>query len=125
MTSIDTSAAQIATPIQFIKGAMSAQAPGQFSTPDQQIPFTVQAQAGQLMIVNVIGLTPMLATQGVVVFPNGQQTGGPGGVVMNQVLQESGTYSIRAGQHTMATNLPQGELLVEVIVLPPYLLNPQ
>jgi hypothetical protein len=125
MTSIDTSAAQIATPITFLPGALSAQAPGHFSTPDQQVLFTVQAEAGQFMIVNVIPRSQGLATQGVVVFPNGQQTGGPGGVVMNQALQESGTYSIRAGQHTMATNLPEGDLLVEVIVLPPYLLNQQ
>lgn len=125
MTSIDTSAAQIATPIQFIQGALSAQAPGHISTADQKLSYSVVAEAGQFMIVNVIGRTPMMATEGTVAFPNGQGTGAPGGVVMNQVLPVSGTYVITAGQHLMATNVPQGDLVVEVIVLPSYVLNQQ
>lgn len=123
MSTIDTSAAQTATPIRFLQGALSAHAPGHFSSPYQQVEFTVQAQAGQFMIVNVIPRSPELGTQGTVTFPNGQGTGGPGGVVMNQVLQESGTYTIRAGQHQMASNLPEGDLLVEVIVLASDVLN--
>ena len=124
MSSTDTSTQQ-ATPIQFIAGALSAQAPGHFSSAGQQVSFTVQAEAGQFMIVNVIPRTPGLGTEGVVRFPDGQGTGGPGGVVMNQALQQSGTYTIQAGQSQMASNLPEGDLLVEVIVLPPAVLSQQ
>ena len=123
MTTTDPSAAQAATPIQFIQGALSAQVPGHFGGAGGQAVFTVQAEAGQFMIVNVIPQTPGLGTQGTVLFPGGQGTGGPGGVVMNQTLQESGTYTIQAGQHQMASNLPEGDLLVEVIILPSYVLN--
>lgn len=122
MSTTDTPTQQ-ATPIQFIPGALSAQAPGHFSGAGGQAVFTVQAEAGQFMIVNVIPQTPGLGTQGVVLFPGGGQTGGPGGVVMNQTLQQSGTYTIQAGQHQMASNLPEGNLLVEVIILPSYVLN--
>lgn len=125
MTSIDTSAAQITTPIEFIKGALSAQVTGHISSADQKLSYSVAAEAGQFMIVNVIGRTPFMATQGIVAFPNGQQTGAPGGVVMNQALQESGTYVITAGQHLMATDVPEGDITVEVIVLPSFLLNQQ
>lgn len=125
MTSIDTSAAQVTTPIDFIKGAFSAQVTGHISSADQKLSWSVVAEEGQFMIVNVIGRTPMMATDGVVAFPNGQGTGGPGGVVMNQTLPASGTYTITAGQHLMATNVPEGDLVVEVIVLPSYLLNQQ
>ncbi|HEX6373225.1 MAG TPA: hypothetical protein VF006_30150 [Longimicrobium sp.] len=125
MSTTDTPAAQTATPIEFMHGAFSAQVEGHIGTADQKLSYSVVAEEGQFMIVNVIGRTPMMATDGVVVFPNGQQTGGPGGVVMNQALPASGTYIITAGQHLMATNVPEGDLVVEVIVLPSYLLNQQ
>lgn len=125
MTTIDTVAAQIATPITFLPGALSAQAPGHFRSEFQQVRFTVQAEAGQRMIVNVIPRTPTLGTQGLVGFPKGHAIAAPGGVVMDQVLQESGTYTILAGQYAMASDLSEGDLLVEVILLPPYLLDRQ
>ncbi|HEX2080125.1 MAG TPA: hypothetical protein VHG08_20660 [Longimicrobium sp.] len=123
MTTSDTSGAQTPTPIQFLPGAMSAQVPGHISSMGQQLTYSLQAQAGQFMIVNVISTTPGMGTEGTVQFPGGGGTGQPGPVVMNQTLQQSGTYTIQVGQSQMASNLPQGDLLVEVIILPSSVLS--
>ena len=112
-------------PITLLPGALSAQVPGHFSQENQHCGFTVSASTGETLIVNVIPRTPGLGTAGPVAFPGGGQTGGPGGVIMNQVLQQSGTYTIEAFQDTMASNLEQGDLVVEVVRLPAWLTSPQ
>ena len=119
------SAATSLQPITLLPGALSAQTAGHFSQQNQHCGFTVSAGAGETLIVNIIPVTPMLGTAGTVAFPGGGQTGGPGGVIMNQVLEQSGTYTIEAFQNTMASNLSQGDLVVEVVRLPAWLTSSQ
>jgi hypothetical protein len=111
--------------ITLLDGALSAQAPGEFTYQTEGTTYTVSANAGETLIVNIIPVTPMLAMAGTVAFPGGGQTGGPGGIIVNQVLTQSGTCTIEAFQHTMASNLDQGDFVVEVVLLPAWLTSPQ
>ena len=111
--------------ITLLDGALSAQAPGEFTYQTERTTYTMSADAGETLIVNIIPVTPMLAMAGTVTFPDGGQTGGPGGVIMNQVLAQSGTCTIQAFQHTMASNLDQGDFVVEVVLLPAWLTSSQ
>lgn len=117
MSSTDTPTQQ-ATPIQFLPGAMSAQVPGYITSMGQQLSYSVQAEAGQFMVVNVISLTSGMGTEGSVQFPGGGGTGQPGPLIMNQTLPQSGTYTIQVAQDQMASNMSQGNVMVEVIILP-------
>jgi hypothetical protein len=111
--------------ITLLDGALSAQAPGEFTQENERTTYTVSANAGETLIVNIIPVTPELAMAGAVAFPGGGQTGGPGGVIVSQVLAESGTCTIQAFQHTMASNLDQGDFVVEVVLLPAWLTSSQ
>lgn len=42
------------------------------------------------------------ATRGVVIFPSSQQDGGPGGVIFDGILPETGDYRIRITESSMA-----------------------
>jgi hypothetical protein len=105
-----------ARPIKFARGAFSAQVRGQFTKANQAVYFTLSAKAGQHMLVNVVPQTAGLATEGVVILPNGRQDGGPGGVVFDGDLSQTGDYTIKVAQHLMASSLPRGAFLLEVII---------
>jgi hypothetical protein len=82
-------------PIVFKSGQKSGYAEGQFSGKFHEVYFWFHACAGQHLIVQITPLTPGLVTAGVVIFPSGKQDGGPGGIVFNSELTESGKYRIR------------------------------
>jgi hypothetical protein len=85
--------------IVFRRGAYSAQASSTLTGIRSEKWFSVRARAGQNMIIVVIGRGP---TRGTVVFPNGQQSGQPGGLIFNGSLPVSGPYRIRVTESTMA-----------------------
>lgn len=113
-----------ATPVEFIQGALSVQVRGDVPQ-DAPAVYTVQAESGQQMIVNLIPQAPGLSLGGTVLFPEGQQTGGPGGVVMNQVLTQSGTYTVRVNRSNMNPSSGPGDFILELVILPAYLVQPQ
>lgn len=61
--------------------------------------FVLRARASQHMRVEIRGRG---ATRGVVIFPSGQQDGGPGGVIFDGILPETGDYPIRVTESSMA-----------------------
>jgi hypothetical protein len=61
--------------------------------------FTFRAHAGQHVRVNIVGYG---STRGVVLFPHSGQDGGPGGVVFDETVHQTGLYSIRVTEDTMA-----------------------
>ena len=60
--------------------------------------FVLRAKKGQHMRVEIIGDGP---TRGVLLFPNGEQDGGPGGVVYDDTLPATGDYRIRVTESSM------------------------
>ncbi|HEY2121542.1 MAG TPA: hypothetical protein VGH37_20345 [Candidatus Acidoferrum sp.] len=85
-------------PIVFKAGQTRGYADGQFSGKFHEVYFSFHACAGQHLIVQITPLTPGLLTAGVVIYPSGKQDGGPGGIVFNSELTESGKYRIRITQ---------------------------
>jgi hypothetical protein len=118
-TTEQTSQTTAIIPIQLLNGAFSAQTAA--SVPSRgSVEFSVEAEAGQKMIVNLFGQTAGLFLGGTVSFPGGGQTGGPGGVIMSQVLAASGEYVIRVSTSNMHSG-EGGDFVVETIVLPAWL----
>jgi hypothetical protein len=60
--------------------------------------FTFFARAGTCLKVELSGEG---AIRGVVIFPSGVEEGGPGGVILNQALTESGSYRLRVEESPM------------------------
>ena len=81
----------------------------------------IKAKAGDHMIVNVIPVTKTLTMAGTVKMPSGEGDGGPGGIIMNADLSESGDYTIEVFQHTMGSNLTTGRFFLEVVITPAWL----
>src|SRR2546430_12425957 len=87
------------TRIYFTRGATQAAARGYLRGIRDEVNFVLRAKAGQHMRVEINGRGP---TRGVVIFPSGKQDGGPGGVVFDDNLDESGDYRIRVTESSMA-----------------------
>src|SRR2546430_17055138 len=98
LTSI-ASTAQAPTRITFARGATRATARGYLRGVRDEVFFVLRAQANQHMRVEISGRGP---TRGVVIFPSGKQDGGPGGVVFDDKIDETGDYRIRVTESTMA-----------------------
>ena len=96
---LSTVAAQTPTRIKFARGATRATARGYMRGVRDEVFFVLRAQANQHMRVEVKGQG---ATRGVVIFPSGKQDGGPGGVVFDDKIDETGDYSIRVTESSMA-----------------------
>lgn len=107
--------------IKFATGAISAQATGQFTPANERVRYVIKAKAGDHMIVNVVPLTKTPTMAGTVKTPSGEGDGGPGGIVMNADLTESGDYTIEVFQHTMGSNLASGKFILEVVITPAWL----
>jgi hypothetical protein len=84
--------------IIFKPGQETAYAKGRFTKGVAEIYYSFHAHAGQHLRVKIVPLDPELITAGVVIFPSGKQDGGPGGVVFDSDLTETGRYRIRATQ---------------------------
>ena len=110
---LSTVSAQTPTRITFARGATRATARGYLRGVRDEVFFVLRAQANQHMRVEVKGRG---ATRGVVIFPSGKQDGGPGGVVFNDKIDESGDYRIRVTESTMA-NAWRGNFTVTIDIV--------
>jgi hypothetical protein len=86
---------------------------GRFKHDPGEKSYCVYAHAGQRMRVTITPLTPDMPTLGHIVFPSGQQDGGPGGVVFDDKLPEEGRYEILVGRR-FEKKAGAFELLVEL-----------
>ena len=107
--------------IKFTTGAISAQVSGQFTRLNPRVRYVIKAKQGDHMVVNVIPVTKGLTMAGTVASPSGQGDGGPGGIIMNADLTESGDYTIEVFQHTMGSNYTSGSFILEVVITPAWL----
>ena len=107
--------------IVFARGATIARATGYMRHIHDELWFVLRASAGQHMRVEINGDGP---TRGVVVFPSGKQDGGPGGLIFNDVIDESGDYKIRVTESSMA-NAWRGRFTVAVEILPRGQVSPE
>ena len=111
------------TRIRFTTGAISAQVRGHFTPANERVRYVIKARKGDHMVVNIIPVTRGLTMAGTVAFPSGQGDGGPGGIIMNSDLDESGDYTIEVNQHTMGSNYSSGSFILEVVITPAWLKN--
>lgn len=109
--------------IKFSIGAISAHVAGQFNPANERPTYVIKARAGDHMIVNIIPVTKSLTMGGTIKSPSGQGDGGPGGIIMNSDLTESGDYVIEVFQHTMGSNLASGKFVLEIVITPAWLKN--
>ena len=100
--------------IKFARRATVARATGYLRGVRDEVWFVLRAKSGQHMHVEVRGRGP---TRGVVVFPSGKQDGGPGGVIFDGVIDESGDYKIRVTESSMAEAW-RGRFTLTVKILP-------
>ena len=100
--------------ITFARGATIARASGYLRGVRDEAWFVIRARAGQRMRVDVRGRGP---TRGVLYFPSGKQDGGPGGIIYDGEIDESGDYRIRVTESSMA-NAWRGSFTVIVEILP-------
>lgn len=101
------------TRIYFARGATRATVRGYLRGVRDEANFVLRAKAGQHMRVEIRGRG---ATRGMVSFPSGQGDGGPGGVVFDGILPDTGDYGIRVTESSMA-NAWRGSftLIVDVV----------
>jgi hypothetical protein len=92
-------AAGAAIPINFPPGSTHGRGHGYMHNIHSVVMFTFRCHAGRHVRVNVVGHGP---TRGIVVFPNGQQDGSPGGVVFDEQVHQTGLYHIRVTEDSMA-----------------------
>ena len=102
--------------IRFTTGAISAQVRGRFTPVNERVRYVIKATKGDHMIVNIIPVTRGLTMAGTVRSPSGQGDGGPGGIIMNSDLEESGDYIVEVSQHTMGSNYKSGSFILEVVI---------
>lgn len=96
--------------IRFKRGATAARVRGSLRGVGDEALFVLRARSGQHMRVNISGAG---ATRGVVLFPSGKQDGGPGGLIFDDVLTETGDYRIRVTESSMAEGW-RGSFVLEV-----------
>lgn len=113
--------AKVPQRIKFTTGAISAQVSGQFTRLNPRVRYVIRAKKGDHIVVNVIPVTKGLTMAGIVASPSGQGDGGPGGIIMNADLTESGDYTIEVSQHTMGSNYSSGNFILEVVITPAWL----
>jgi hypothetical protein len=104
--------------IRFTTGAISAQVRGRFTPMNERVRYAMKARKGDHMVVNIIPVTRGLTMAGTVASPSGQGDGGPGGIIMNSDLTESGDYIVEVNQHTMGSNYKSGSFILEVVITP-------
>jgi hypothetical protein len=80
--------------IRFQHGNTSAEVIGRFTPKVTENLFVIRASKGQHMKVELKPLAPNLITAGTVTSPSGKPDGGPGGVIFDGDLTETGDYKI-------------------------------
>jgi hypothetical protein len=106
--------------IKFARRATVARVSGYLSGVRDEKWFVLRAQANQHVRIEIKGRG---ATRGVLIFPSGKQDGGPGGIIFDDVIDESGDYRIRVTESSMA-NAWRGRFNVTIEILPPGKSNP-
>jgi hypothetical protein len=83
-------------------GQTSITVSGHFNRSDGIASFFLKARAQQHLTLRVEPLGPKLITAGLVVSPSGSTDGGPGGLIFDDDLSETGVYRIvvEARQHS-------------------------
>jgi len=100
--------------VSFARGATVARVTGHLNGVRDEAVFVLRAGAGQHMRVEINGRG---ATRGVVIFPSGKQDGGPGGVVFDDNIDETGDYRIRVTESSMADEW-RGSFVLKIKILP-------
>jgi hypothetical protein len=85
--------------IQFARGSTVATIIDSLSGMEDHAYFTFNAKANQHATLTIQGKG---ATAAVVIFPDGSQEGGPGGIIFDGRLPASGENTIRVFEHQMA-----------------------
>lgn len=85
-------------PIRFKPGQTKAYTSGRFTKMVHEVYFSFHGTAGQHLLVQITPTTAELITAGTVVYPSGMQDGGPGGIVFDSDLIESGQYQLRVSE---------------------------
>jgi len=85
--------------IQFARGSTVATVIDSLSGMEDHAYFTFDAKANQHAILTI---QAKRATAAVVIFPDGSQEGGPGGIIFDGRLPATGTSTIRVFEHQMA-----------------------
>jgi hypothetical protein len=85
--------------IQFARGSTVATIIDSLSGMEDHAYFTFDAKANQHATLTIQGRG---ATAAVVIFPDGSQEGGPGGIIFDGRLPASGKSTIRVFEHQMA-----------------------
>jgi len=96
--------------IRLKKGQTVAYVKGTLRHMHDEASFVLRARAGQHMRITITGEGP---TRGVVTFPSGQQDGGPGGIIFDDHLPETGDYRIRVTESSMGEEW-EGTFLLKV-----------
>ena len=94
-----TNAISAQTRIRFARGATRATARGYLRGIRDEMYFVLRLNSGQHVRVEISGRGP---TRGVLIFPSGKQDGGPGGVIYDDRIDETGDYRIRVTESSMA-----------------------
>lgn len=103
-------------PIIFKAGQTKAYASARFSKTVHEVYFSFLAKAGEHLFVRIRPASPGLITAGVVIYPSGKQDGGPGGIVFDSDLSETGKYRLRVSQRQSEV---EGRFRVLVKLSPP------
>jgi hypothetical protein len=98
--------------IRFKKGQTIAYVKGTLRHIHDEASFVLRARAGQHMSITITGEGP---TRGVITFPSGKQDGGPGGLVFDDHLPETGDYRIRVTESSMGEEW-KGRFFLEVSI---------
>ena len=84
--------------IQLKPGATSTIVAGRFPKDGTDQVYVLSARAGQHLRIRIRPLTQRLITAGQVQSPSGKYDGGPGGVIFDSDLVETGDYQIRVSE---------------------------
>lgn len=71
---------------------------GMLRSMDDHREFVFHGVGGTKVKIELSGAGPL---RGVVIFPSGQQEGGPGGKIVDQRLAETGQYRLKVSESTM------------------------
>lgn len=100
--------------IRFPRNAIVARSEGYLRHQLDTVPFVVRISAGQHVRIEINGPG---STRGALVYPSGKQDGQPGGVVFDQMVDETGDYKLIVGEHLMGGSW-RGRFKVMIEILP-------
>jgi hypothetical protein len=100
--------------IEFAPGATSLQIEDQLQGLHDEREFAFHADAETRVTIE---LAAPGAIRGVLVYPSGKQEGGPGGVILNHKLTETGEYRLRVRESPMGETW-QGPFSLRVYIVP-------